>query len=70
MTTETTNTRVSTELLAAMEEAGRIALSNVRDAEVMRQAAERMDRRREQLRQEQGEMNIAVELVRAVRDEA
>lgn len=70
MVTETTNSGISAEFLTAMEEAARIALSNIRDAEVMRQAAERMDRRREELRREQGEMTIAVDLIREVRDEA
>jgi len=36
----------------------------------MRIAAERMDREREELRQRIGEVNIAVGLVREVRDEA
>jgi len=63
-----TNPEIPFDVLAAMEEAARIALSNVRDPEVMRQASERMDRMREELRQTHGEMSIAVDLVRAIRE--
>ncbi len=69
MATEYETTAIPAELLAEMEQAVRIALSNVRDPEIMRQAAERMEHMREELRRKGGEMNIAVGLVREVRDE-
>jgi hypothetical protein len=40
-----------------------------RDPELMRKAAERMDREREELRQRIGEVNVAVVLIREARDE-
>jgi hypothetical protein len=69
MSSETKDTGISPEFLAEMEEAARIALSNVRNPEIMRQAAERMDRTREELCRQYGEMSIAVNLIREVRDE-
>jgi hypothetical protein len=69
MATKTEANAIPPELLAEMERAIQIALSNVRDPEVMRQAAERMDQMREDLRRQDGEMSIAVDLIREVRDE-
>jgi hypothetical protein len=69
MATETDTSAIPPELLAEMERAVQIALSNVRDPEVMRQAAERMDQMREELRRQGGEMSIAVDLIREVRNE-
>ncbi len=63
------NTGISPEAMADLEDAARYAASGVRDPEVMRRARERMDRMREELRKERGEMNVAVELIREVRDE-
>ncbi len=54
---------------AELEEAIRRALSGVRDPEVMREACERMDRMREELRRKHGARNVAVDLIRQVRDE-
>jgi hypothetical protein len=51
--------------MADLEEAARYAAAGVRDREVMRRAAERMDRMRKSL----PETNIAVDLIREVRDE-
>jgi 2-keto-3-deoxy-L-rhamnonate aldolase RhmA len=56
---------VSAEALADLEAAARYAAAGVRDLEVMRSAAERMDRMREAL----PETNIAVQLIREGRDE-
>jgi hypothetical protein len=56
---------ISPEAMADLEEAARYAVSGVRDREVMRRAAERMDRMREAL----PKTNIAVELIREGRDE-
>ena len=45
------------------------SLSNVRDPEAMRQAAERMDRRSEEIFRRQGLLDIAVPYLREARDE-
>ncbi len=45
------------------------ALQGVRDPESMRQAAERMDRMREEMRARVGNVNLAVPLIRETRDE-
>jgi len=70
MSTELTSTGVSPGILADLEEAARYAASGVRDPETSRQACESMDRMREDLRREYGEMNVAVDLIREARDEA
>jgi hypothetical protein len=69
MKTKPANTEIPPELLAEMEEAARLALSNVRDPERMRQACERMDRMREENRKRFGVQEIAVDLIREIRDE-
>ena len=46
-----------------------VALSNVRDPEVMRQAAERMDRLSEQIYKREGLLDIVMPLLRESRDE-
>jgi hypothetical protein len=43
-------------------------LSGVRDPEAMRQAAERMDRMREEMRRRVGDVDLAVPLIRETRD--
>jgi len=45
------------------------ALKGVRDPDSMRQAAERMDRMREEMRVRVGNVNLAVPLFRETRDE-
>jgi len=45
------------------------ALEGVRDLDSMRQAAERMDRMREEMRARVGNVNLAVPLIRETRDE-
>jgi hypothetical protein len=57
------------EVLADLEEAARYAASGVRDPEVMRRACQRMDVARENLRQEIGEVDVAVSLIREIRDQ-
>ncbi len=52
-----------------LDRAWQRALSNVRDPEVMRQAAERMDRLREQIYKREGLLDIAVPFLRESRDE-
>ena len=61
--------RIPDELWEEMRQATEIAMSNVRDPEVMRQAAERMDRLREQIYKREGLLNIAVPYLREARDE-
>ncbi len=45
------------------------ALEGVREPVVMRQAAERMDRMREEMRARVGNVNLAAPLIRETRDE-
>src|SRR5438128_1951729 len=47
------------ELWEKLQRAHQVAISNVRDPEVMRQAAERMDRLREQIYRREGLLDIA-----------
>lgn len=67
MPTNETHGAYPPEVRAELEAAIR-ALSQPRDPEVMREAAERMDRMREELRRKHGEMNIAVDLIREIRN--
>jgi hypothetical protein len=67
--TETKPTSSSPDLFTKMDEAARIAMSNVRDPDVMRQACKQMDHLREENRKSFGIQNIAVELVREIRDQ-
>jgi hypothetical protein len=55
--------------MAELEEAARQALSGIRDPEAMRRACERMDRRREEIRQKHGILDIGVPAIRELRDE-
>ena len=57
------------EVLAEMEEAARIAMSGVRDPEVMRKACERMDQAREEIRKKHGTLDIGVPAIRELRGE-
>ncbi len=67
MTPLETNRTFTPEIRAELESAVR-ALSQPRLPEAMREAAERMDRMREELRRKHGEMTIAVDLIREVRN--
>ncbi len=69
MSIQTKDTGIPPEVMADLEDACRYAASGVRDPEVTRRACERMDRMREELRRQYGEMNVAVDLIREVRDE-
>jgi hypothetical protein len=62
---EPSSIRVDAQLQAAVDR----VLKGVRDSEAMRQAAERMDRMREEMRQRVGNVNLAVPLIRETRDE-
>ena len=52
-----------------MEEAARIAMSNVRDRAVMKKACEHMDKMREEIYQKHGLVDIGVPAIRELRDE-
>jgi hypothetical protein len=52
-----------------MEEAARIAMSNVRDPEEMKKACERMDKMREDIKKKHGVLDIGVPAIRELRDE-
>jgi hypothetical protein len=68
MSTEASDTGIPPELLAAMEEAARNALSRTRDPERMRQACACMDRMREEVRRKHGTLDIGVPAIRELRD--
>jgi hypothetical protein len=70
MGTTNTSTGLPSELAAALDEALRNAMTGIQDPEAMREACEEQDRLREELRQKVGDLNVAVELVRELRDEA
>jgi Protein of unknown function DUF104 len=59
---------VTPELLQEVRNSIQTALSNVRDPKVMRQAAERMDQAREELYQKIGLVDVAVPILREIRD--
>jgi predicted DNA-binding antitoxin AbrB/MazE fold protein len=61
--------KIPDELWEEVKRATEIAMSNVRDPEVMRQAAERMDRLAEQIYKREGLLDIAVPYLRESRDE-
>jgi len=58
-----------TEVLADLQSAVEGVMKGIHDPEVQRQAAERMDRMREQLRLRHGVTEVAVGIVRESRDE-
>jgi len=62
------DTGIPPEVMADLEEAARYATSGVRDAEVMRTAAETMDRLREEIRPKHGVLDIGVPAIRQLRD--
>jgi len=68
MKTETPASGISPELLAELQEAADKAAKGLRDPEEMRQACERMDRMREEVRQQHGVLDIAVPSIRELRD--
>jgi hypothetical protein len=66
--TETKPTGLPPEIMAQMEEAVRIAMSPVRDREVMRRACEDMDRISEEIYRRHGLLDIGVPAIREFRD--
>jgi hypothetical protein len=55
------------EIMAELQEAARRAAAGVRDPQEMLEAAERMDQMREEIRQREGLLDIAVPAVRELR---
>ena len=69
MATKNTN-RIPTDVLAELDAAIRDATNNGPPSpEVMQKACDEQDRVREELRQRVGELDVAVDLIREVRDE-
>jgi hypothetical protein len=60
---------LSPEILAEMDEAAKLAMSKVRDPELMKKACEHMDRIREEIYQKHGLVDISVPAIRELRDE-
>jgi hypothetical protein len=69
MATNETDHVFPPEVRAELEEAVRRAMSGVRDPEAMRRACERMDRMREEIRQQHGILDIGVPAIRELRGE-
>ena len=63
-----TETVIPAEIIARMQQAAEKAAKGIRDPEEMRNACAAMDRMREELRRRVGIVDLAVELVRDVRD--
>ena len=57
----------TTEAMKELQEAANSAAAGIRDPEVMRKAAERMDRMREDLRRRKGVQSIGVSAIRELR---
>jgi hypothetical protein len=70
MSIETKETDIPPEVMAELKEAARYAASGARDPEVMRKAAESMDRLREEIRRKHGILDIGVPAIRELRDAA
>jgi hypothetical protein len=66
----TKETLIPADLLANIQEAAQRAACGVRDPEIMKAAAERMDRLREEIFRKQGLLDIAVPAIRELRDGA
>ena len=70
MSADLEDTDISPEVFADLEQVLRQSERGiVRDPELVKRVMERSRRVQEQLRQRYGEMNIAVDLVREIRDE-
>jgi hypothetical protein len=58
------------DIIADLAEVCRQAASGgVRDAELLRRVTERSERVQEELRKKYGEINVAIDLIREIRDE-
>jgi hypothetical protein len=59
---------ITPELLQEVSNSIQTSLSNVRDPELMRRAAERMDRVREEIYERVGLVDVVVPILREIRD--
>ena len=59
---------IAPELMAELQLAADRAAKGIRDPEAARLACERMDRRREENRRKFGEQDVAVQIIRELRD--
>lgn len=64
-----TDTIISAEIMARMQEATDKAAKGIRDPEAMRKASDEMDRMREELRKRIGTVNVAVDFIRDARNQ-
>jgi rRNA-processing protein FCF1 len=69
METKTETSVIPPEVLAELQEAADNAAQGIREPEAARQALERLTRRREEIRQKHGLLDIAVPSIRELRDE-
>ena len=65
----TGTTSISPEIMAQLREAADRAAKGIRDSNAMKQACERMDRMREELRNRIGTVEMAVDLIRDARNQ-
>jgi hypothetical protein len=63
-----TDTIISAEIMARMQEAADKAAKGIRDPEAMRKASDEMDRMREELRKRIGTVDVAVDFIRDARN--
>ena len=68
MATSKANTLIPPHVMAELQAAADRAAQGIRDPEIMLQACERMDRRREEIRQKHGILDIGVPAIRELRD--
>jgi hypothetical protein len=68
-TTKRLLNRIPPEAVAELEAAADRLARGVHDPEITRQACERMDQAREEIRQKHGELNVAVALIRDARNQ-
>ncbi|HTU88940.1 MAG TPA: hypothetical protein VMF69_02485 [Gemmataceae bacterium] len=69
MSIDRKTTTVPQELLAELQRVVDNAAKGIRDPEEMKKACMEMDRLRQQLRRKVGTLDVAVDLIREVRDE-
>ena len=65
--TQTKESGISPEIMAELQQAADRVARGTLDAEIVRQACDRMDRRREEIRQEHGTLDIGVPAIRELR---
>jgi len=68
MATTESNSLIPPQIMAELQTAADRAAKGIRDPETMLKACERMDRRREEIRQKHGILDIGVPAIRELRD--